>query len=114
MKRGDIVLIPFYFTDFKSFKLRPSLVVSVNQSQADDFIVAFISTIIPPQPLHSAHFIIHDSDAFFKDTGLQKTSVIKCDKLMTVNKSIVVGWMGELPNTVMRIINTKLKTALSL
>ena len=114
MKRGDIVLIPFYFTDFKNFKLRPSLIVSINQSQAEDFIAAFISTIIPLQPLHFTHLIINNYDIFFTNTGLHKTSVIKCDKLITVNKSIVQGWMGELPSDVMKIVNTKLKTALSL
>lgn len=114
MKRGDIILIPFYFTDFKNYKLRPALIVSANQSQQDDFIVAFISTVIPSSPTHPAHLIINDSDNFFQTTGLHKTSVIKCDKLMTVNKSIVQGLMGELPDTIMKTINTKLKTALSI
>ncbi len=115
MKRGAIILIPFYFTDFKGFKFRPAVIVSLNQSQPDDFIVAFISTIIPSKVLiHPTHLIVDKKEKYFKETGLHTTSIIKCDKLMTINRSIVEGLLGELPKTIPDILDQKLMIALSL
>lgn len=114
MKKGSIILVPFYFTDFKSYKLRP-LVVSYGQSNRDDYIVAFISTIIPAKQLiHETHFIIDSNESFFNRTGLKKTSLLKCDKLMTINQSIIAGLLGEVPTNIIKIIDKKLKTALLL
>jgi len=115
VKKGNIILVPFYFTDFTRYKLRPSLIVSYGQSSPDDYIVAFISTVIPSEDsIHPTHFIIDSGEGFFTRTGLKKTSVLKCDKLMTINRSIVAGLLGELPTDIMKIINKKLKTALLL
>ncbi len=107
--------MPFYFTDFTRYKLRPSLIVSHGQSNPDDYIVAFISTIIPTQhSIHETHFIIDSIESFFNNTGLKKTSFLKCDKLMTINKSIVAGLLEEIPADIIKIIDKKLKTALLL
>jgi len=114
MKKGDIILVPFYFTDFTNYKLRPSLIVSNEQSNSEDYIVAFISTIISKGAIHETHFIINSTDTFFNKTGLKKTSLLKCDKLMTINQSIITGLLGELPSDVIKIIDKKLKKALLL
>ena len=115
MKKGNIILIPFYFTDHSNFKLRPSLIVSNAQSVPDDYIVAFISTIIPEKnAIHETHFIINYETNYFSNTGLKKTSVLKCDKLMTINQSIIVGLLRKLPDDIIKIIDQKLKKALLL
>ena len=115
MKRGSIILIPFYFTDYKGYKLRPALIVSLNQSQTDDFIVAFISTIIPKKNIiHKTHFVIENTQSYFLRTGLYTTSIIKCDKLMTINKSVIEGLLGDIPPAILSIIDDKLRLALSL
>lgn len=108
-------MIPFYFTDFKSFKFRPAVIVSLKQSQPDDFIVAFISTIIPSKErIHPSHYIVEKKEHYFKETGLHTTSIIKCDKLMTINRSIIEGRLKELPKTILDVLGQKLMIALSL
>ncbi|MCY7422796.1 MAG: type II toxin-antitoxin system PemK/MazF family toxin [Chitinophagaceae bacterium] len=115
MKRGSIILIPFYFTDFKGYKRRPAVIGSLNQSQTGDFIVAFISTIIPTNNIvHKTHFIVKNDAPYFTNTGLFTTSIIKCDKLMTIHKSIIEGILGEIPQEILSVLDDKLRTALSL
>ena len=48
-KRGDVVLVPFPFTDFSSSKQRPALVVSADGLNAtrDDVLVAAITSQVP-------------------------------------------------------------------
>lgn len=115
MKKGHIILVPFYFTDFSTYKLRPSLIVSHGQSTPGDYIVAFISTIIPSKAtIHLTHLIIESGEPYFGETGLKKTSVLKCDKLMTINQTIIAGLLGKLPDDIIKIIDQKLKKALLL
>jgi mRNA interferase MazF len=115
VKKGDIILVPFYFTDYTRYKLRPSLIISSGQSNPNDYIVAFISTIIPAkEAIHKTHFIIESDEQYFTSTGLKKTSVVKCDKLMTIHQSLTIGLLAEIPTDIITIIDQKLKTALSL
>ena len=48
-KRGDVVLVPFPFTDLSSAKHRPALVISADalNSMRDDVLVAAITSQVP-------------------------------------------------------------------
>jgi len=58
-KRGDIVLVPFPFTDLSSAKQRPALVVSSDALNAasEDVLVAAITSQIPAN-LSAEEFLI--------------------------------------------------------
>ena len=45
MKRGDVVLVRFPFSDYSTTKLRPALSISANNEK--EVSVAFISSVIP-------------------------------------------------------------------
>jgi mRNA interferase MazF len=47
LRRGDIVLVPFPFTDLTGQKVRPALVISPDPP-GEDVMVAFISSVVPP------------------------------------------------------------------
>ncbi len=112
IETGTLILVPFPFTDLSSSKVRPALVVS--DVTEFDVIVVFISSVVPDK-LNQADFLILSNSIFFNETGLKKDSIIKCDKIMTLSKSIILGEIGSLPQSIFQNeIKSRLKMALNL
>lgn len=86
IKKGDIVLIPFPFSDLSSQKIRPSIVVSTHQ---DDCICVFITT---KEKDHKNVVKILPSEK----NGIKQKSFIKYTKIATLDKKIVIGKIGEM------------------
>lgn len=42
--KGDVILLPYPFTDLKATKVRPAVVVSSNQGKYDDLFVVPITS----------------------------------------------------------------------
>jgi mRNA interferase MazF len=85
-KRGDIVLVPFPFTDLSSSKKRPALVVSPDpyNAQMQDLVVVAITS----QLTHENAITIEPSDCV--DGTLPKTSVVKLTKLFTIHSTLII------------------------
>jgi mRNA interferase MazF len=113
MKRGTVVLTPFPFTDLTGRKVRPALVVSRSDRPGSDVILAFISTY-RGQVLLTTDLLVEASHAEFGTTGLKTSSVVKLDKLVTVEASVVLGELGELPAELMQQVTDKLRYSLDL
>ena len=105
MKKGEIVLIPFPFTDLTGSKLRPALVLSANSS---DITVCFITTQIRWKEV--ADVIIKPSPT----NGLKKESLLRLSKFATIDSNLIIGILGELDATTMKIVNQNLKIILKL
>lgn len=89
--RGDIVLIPFPFTDLKSSKLRPAIVVSsANVNKTEDLILAQITSDIKND---NFSFEIKDADV---TRPLNGYSEIRCHKIFTGSKSIITKKISSL------------------
>ena len=88
--KGDIVLIPFPFTDLSSVKLRPALILLETNN---DVVVAFISSHIPDKPNMGDVIILHNHPEFIK-TGLKSDSCIRIDKIATIEKDLIIGSIG--------------------
>ena len=114
MKRGVIVLTPFPFTNLKSKKVRPALIISSESIDKRDVILAFISSVINEADIKEVDFILKRTDKGFEETGLKKDSLFKLGKLATLEKSIILGELGYLPEEIMKKIDEKLKLALGL
>ena len=103
--KGKIVLLPFPFTDLKSTKRRPALVIL---ERANDVVVVFISSIIP-KSITKNHILIDKSDKAFNLTGLKVSSTIYLDKIATINKKLIIGELDEIDKKIKREINKKMK-----
>ncbi len=95
-KRGDIILVPFPFTDLSSVKQRPALVISSDSlnTRSDDVIVAAISSQIPSQ-LSAEEFMIPPGD--LKACGLPKPSIVRLVKLAALHRQLVIKRIGSMP-----------------
>jgi len=103
MKKGDVVLVTFPFTDLSSFKRRPALVLF---TENDDAILAFITSKI---------FFKHPYDVFIESSAvnrLEADSVIILRKLFTANKSLIKGKIGELDANYYQPINQSINALL--
>ncbi|MDZ7719825.1 MAG: type II toxin-antitoxin system PemK/MazF family toxin [Balneolaceae bacterium] len=99
MNKGDIVLVPFPFTDLSSKKRRPALVLLSGNL---DVVLAFITTKLFYE--EESSIVIDSSD----ETGLKKQSLIRLDKLVTLDKELVIGKLGEITDSKLSELNQKM------
>ena len=84
---GDIVLLKFPFTDSKTFKRRPALVI--NDFKDGDIIVCRLTSQIYKTP-----YDIYIEN--WEKSGLKLPSVIRVHKLATLEKNIVEIIIGKI------------------
>jgi mRNA interferase MazF len=96
-KRGEIVLIPVPFSDLSSVKRRPVLVISnisYNCSGNDMIVVAITSH------LQQSGIVIESKDLIAGQ--LPKKSLIRCDKIYTLEQRIVIKQLGIVSDSVLK------------
>jgi len=99
MEKGDILLIPFPFTDLKGSKNRLALVLIDCES---DVTLAFISTQLSWKEV---------TDILLKPTnnnGLKKESLVRLSKIATIDKNLVLGRIGRLDADALKQVNINL------
>jgi len=90
MLKGDIVLIPFPFTDLSGRKLRPALILA---ETPDNITVSFITSRIQWQ--ESTDIVLHPH----LNNGIKKTSLIRLTKIATLDKTMAIGKIGSINNS---------------
>lgn len=113
--RGRVVLVRYPFTDLSTAKVRPAVVVTSNLllSQMEDVLCLFISSVIPGELL-STDFVLEPSHLAFPATGLRFRSVFRTHKLAVLHQSLVLRKLGDLEDTLMHEIDSRLQLALGL
>ncbi len=84
---GDIVLLKFPFTDGKSYKKRPALII--NDYDDGDIIVCRITSQI--YDTKNDYYLDNWSEA-----GLKLPSVVRVHKIATLDKNLLETRMGKL------------------
>ena|SRR3989344_6491186 len=87
--KGDVVVLPFPFSDLSSYKRRPALVVA--NLAGDDIILCQITS-----EAKNDGYSIKLIDNDFKTGGLKTTSMIRPNKLFTADKSIILYKIGSI------------------
>lgn len=87
--RGDVVVVPFPFSDLSQSKRRPALVVA--ELAGEDLILCQITS----QSIKNSYSIALD-DADFSEGGLKQPSNIRPNRLFTADSHIVLYRAGKL------------------
>ncbi len=115
LSRGNIVLckVPMPSEELKAFKLRPGLIVSkdINNKRLDDVIVAVCTSNTARNQEPTQYFIEGDE---IVQAGIKVVSVVKCETLLSINKTMVIKVLGSLSAKGLSKVNDCLKNALEL
>jgi len=96
--KGDVVVIPFPFSDLTQTKRRPALVVA--ELQGDDLILCQITNRL----ITDQYAIPIDNDDF-SSGSLRQSSNVRPNRLFTADKQIILSKVGHLkPEKVNEII----------
>jgi mRNA interferase MazF len=99
MTKGDIILVTFPFTDLSGSKLRPALVLF---SSNEDVTVAFITTNLKEIGLGDMILKVNPTN------GLKKESLLKLNKIATLDFELVMGRIGNLSESELKGVDKKL------
>ena len=106
MKKGDIILVKYPFTDLSKEKLRPALVL-IPEDEEQDLLLAFITG----SAIQKSHFDIFITK---ENTGLHKDSIVRLKKLMTIHRSLIAGRIGNVSREQWETITQTLKKMLDI
>lgn len=87
--RGDVVVVPFPFSDLSQAKRRPALVVA--ELSGDDLILCQITS----QSVKDG-YAIPISDLDFSEGGLKQSSHVRPNRLFTADSHIILYRVGKL------------------
>ena len=100
--KGDVVLLPYPFTDLTTKKVRPGIVISSNHGKYEDvFIVPLTSKILE---LSQGEFILTD----WKASGLNVQSAVKRGCVL-IDVSLIKMKVGTLEESDIIRLNRALK-----
>ena len=105
MEKGDIILIPFPFTDLSGNKTRPALVLINGEL---DVTLAFISTQLKWK--EEMDILINPTH----ENGLKADSIIRLSKLATIDKDLALGRLGIIGGETRKQVNKNLITLFNL
>lgn len=87
--KGDVVIVPFPFSDLSQAKRRPALVVA--NLKGDDVILCQITS-----QAKSDNYAVAITNADFSSGGLNKNSNVRPNRLFTADKGIILYKAGQL------------------
>jgi mRNA interferase MazF len=115
LRRGDVVLaqVPMPSTQLTQFKLRPAVIISAdNLNQILDDVMVVPCTSKRTRPLTAAQYLITGDEIVV--AGIRVESVVRCESIFTLNKSMITRKLGSLSNEAINHVNRCLMVALEL
>lgn len=108
---GEVWLVRFPFSDLTSTKVRSALIIAVHR---EEWIILGIFSKIPAGELREAWVLITETHPDFSETGLKKASLIRADKIATVNQSVFQKQLGILSSNLLGNVKEAVKKALDI
>jgi len=99
--KGDVVIIPFPFSDLTASKKRPAVIVA--NINSDDYIIAQITSVS-----RTDEYSVHLEEKDFKSGKLPHSSLVRSNKLFTADQSLISYKAGSLNDKKIKQIEEKL------
>lgn len=99
--KGDVVVLPFPFSDLSSSKKRPALIVA--NLEGEDIILCQITS-----KMREDNYSIPLAETDFKHGGLKLDSLIKPQRIFTAAKSIILYKIGSLKESKIKRVEEEL------
>lgn len=104
-RQGDMILIPYPYTDLSSVKKRPVIIVSTD-TRSDFFVVVKVTSAIRNDDFS---FPLRNSDL---STPLMKPSEVRINELFTAHKTLIIKRLSKLNRQALIDLNAAIKTNL--
>jgi len=106
-KQGDIVLLPYPYTDFTQTKQRPAIIISRDEANYPNYIVAKITSVIRSDAFS---FAILSADL---DRELIYNSEVRTNEIFTINHRIIIKRFASLNQNVLAQLTKKIQEHIS-
>jgi mRNA interferase MazF len=107
-QRGDIVLVPFPFTDLAATKKRPALIISNDLiNGTNDFIIVMITSQDKGDLMQIQIEEEHTLPV------LPKKSFVRCHRLATIDAGLVLDVIGKANNDLLGLVEEKIRLFIS-
>ena len=116
VRRAEVLMVEFPFHEGSGSKLRPAVVVQSDQDNArlGTTVVAMISKNTRLAGREPRHVLIDISTDAGQTSGLWMNSVVNCSQLVTVSDERIDRHLGELPPSLMQLVDDAIKQGLGL
>ncbi len=105
--KGDVVVVPFPFSDLSSTKRRPAL-VAATLGKGDDVVLCQITSRTVAD-----NFSIHIAESDFATGGLRRKSNVRPNRLFTADAKIILYRTGQLSIRKMQAVTAKIVEIIS-
>ena len=94
-QQGDVIVVPFPFTDLSSVKIRPAIIISNNEKIKDtgDLIIVMITT---KPKLDGINILIEKQDV---SIALPSESYVRCHRVATIDIKIIQKKISEISSS---------------
>jgi mRNA interferase MazF len=113
MTAGEIHLADFPFGAGGGGKLRPVLLLTGPVGTVPELLVAYISSVVPPQLL-ATDIVLDPQASDHATTNLKTVSVVRLHKLATIHRRSVVRLLGRISTVTTLDVESKLRILLGL
>lgn len=104
---GDIIVIPFPFTDLSNSRRRPALVLA--NLEGDDIVICEITSI-----MRKDSYVVFLENKELESGKLKTRSIIRPNRMLTIHKSKINYKFGKIRDSKLKEVLEKIKIVFNL
>lgn len=115
-KKGDVVLVPFPFSDSATEKKRPAVIIQCDalNNRLDTVTIAQVTSNISRAKRERSQVFVDIATTSGRETGMLMDSAVKCETIATIAKSRIIKTIGRLDGGLKKELDKSLRAAFDL